>query len=361
MTHSGANAREQGPSPHIDKAGTEASNGKSKYVLAIGSLRVAIPSIAVAREINRLAGSPAKNVVQEPVPSQLISGSDRKYISRHLCWLLNIEGKDSYLLFSRVPGETEMLLAAYSQGGGEGGGRVLVNGLLGPVPTDESSGGFKLPTVVFDEVSPLSMVKMLEQHSASRGGSEIPFEEWAFEQIARQGAGLGRIKNRLKTVLPKASREEGQASSGALARTLERSGSGLQDELLRLISNSGSTDAERALNFVAARYFKLYQLLAARLLMGSRLTSVRVFTPQVSGERKYKEVVFTFSPTAASYDEVAVRVDVTEQFPFVARGLLPFMQTYPDVVDFAKDSRNDARAGKRGSNVRSPSAKGSQA
>jgi hypothetical protein len=97
------------------------------------------------------------------------------------------------------------------------------------------------------------------------------------------------------------------------------------DRILQLTDNAGSSDEHRALNYLAVRYSGIYDKVSEQFGRDFSLTSVDVRPSLLSGTRKILEVVFSFTNRNTDFTEkFFVRVDVTEEFPFLVARLAPY-------------------------------------
>ena len=92
-----------------------------------------------------------------------------------------------------------------------------------------------------------------------------------------------------------------------------------------MADNAGATDEHRATNFLAVRYPAIYALAAERHAQDNTLTAVEVRLSPLSGTRKVVEVIFAYTNRNTDVTEkFFVRVDVTEEFPFLVTKLSPY-------------------------------------
>jgi hypothetical protein len=99
----------------------------------------------------------------------------------------------------------------------------------------------------------------------------------------------------------------------------------LLDRIMQLTDNAGATDDNRALNYLAVRYHRIYEAVAEAFARNESLSAVDVRPSSLSGTRNVVDVIFSF--TNRSTDVVSkqfVRVDVTEEFPFLVTKLSPY-------------------------------------
>jgi PatG C-terminal len=99
----------------------------------------------------------------------------------------------------------------------------------------------------------------------------------------------------------------------------------LFDRIIQIADNTGATDADRAVNYCALRYPAIYARAGESFAADSSLTGLEVRPSPLSGVRKVAEVVFSYTNRATDVTEkFFVRVDVTEEFPFLVTKLSPY-------------------------------------
>jgi hypothetical protein len=97
--------------------------------------------------------------------------------------------------------------------------------------------------------------------------------------------------------------------------------------MLQMADNAGATDEHRALNYLAVRYPALYATAAEQYVADATLTRVEVRPSRLSGVRNIVDVIFSFTNRRTEVTEqVFVRVDVTEAFPFLVTKLMPYYE-----------------------------------
>ncbi len=98
------------------------------------------------------------------------------------------------------------------------------------------------------------------------------------------------------------------------------------DRVVQMTDNAGVTDDHRALNYLAVRYDAIYARTAAAFEENASLSAVEVRPSLVGGGlRNVVEVIVSYTNRATDVvDKFAVRVDVTEEFPFLVSRLSPY-------------------------------------
>lgn len=101
----------------------------------------------------------------------------------------------------------------------------------------------------------------------------------------------------------------------------------LFDRILQITDNAGATDEHRALNYLAVRYPAIYAKAAEEFARDFSLTRVEVRVSPLSGTRRIVEVIFSYTDRNTDFSEkFFVRVDVTEEFPFLVSKLSPYYE-----------------------------------
>jgi hypothetical protein len=99
----------------------------------------------------------------------------------------------------------------------------------------------------------------------------------------------------------------------------------LFDRIMQMADNAGAADEHRALNYLAVRYQAIYTHAAEAFARNASLSAVEVRASPLSGTRKVVNVIFSYTNRNTDVTEkLFVRVDVTDEFPFLATKLSPY-------------------------------------
>jgi hypothetical protein len=99
----------------------------------------------------------------------------------------------------------------------------------------------------------------------------------------------------------------------------------LFERVMQIADNAGSSDEHRALNYLAVRYPQIYAKTADAFTAGQTLTSIESRPSRLSGARNILDVIFSYTDRRTDVTEkFFVRVDVTEEFPFLVTKLSPY-------------------------------------
>ena len=95
--------------------------------------------------------------------------------------------------------------------------------------------------------------------------------------------------------------------------------------VLQVADNSGAADEHRALNYFVVHYPAIYTRTAQAHAHNHSLTAVYVRPSTSSLGRKTVEVIFSYTDRNTDVtDKLFVRLDETEEFPFLVTKLSPY-------------------------------------
>ena len=250
------------------------------YVYAIGRVEPRFPTLSAEKEFVQATGRvDAAGLTDRQALHALLSERQNRYLARQLCWVLTIEGLETYLLTPRDPTDFEMLVEAVRPAPRPADVDIVI-GMRGPIASPEACNEFMIPIVVFDQIYSFDTDALIK---AIPRPERMPAKQ--FEQVADQ----------------------------------------LFNRIMQMADNAGATDEHRALNYLTCRYSRTYETTAERLAENSPLTAVDVRPSRLSGVRRIVDVIFSYTNRQTDVTEKHfVRVDVTEEFPFLVTKLSPF-------------------------------------
>jgi len=247
------------------------------YIYAIGRIEARFPSISVEKEFAQATGrADTKNLTDRQALQAVLSKPENRYLVRQLCFVMTIEGLETYILVPRDPADISLLVEALRPTPQPWDLDVVI-GMKGPIAPPAMCNGLMVPIVVFDQI-------------------------YSFDREA------------LIKAIPKPEKTSAEEFTPAAEE--------LFDRIMQMTDNAGATDGDRALNYLAVRYPAIYANAAEAFGRNSSLTGVHVQHSALSGTRNVVDVIFTYTNRNTDVDEkFAVRVDVTDKFPFLVRKL----------------------------------------
>jgi PatG C-terminal/PatG Domain len=207
---------------------------------------------------------------------------ENRYLVRELCWVLAVDGIDSYVLAPSDPTDILLLAEAIRPSSSSDHIDAAIGRIVNPLPADALCSQVPLPLLAFDQL-----------HS---------FDSKSFAKGIKKADGQEVDESFVVDVL----------------QSLPSLGSGL-----------GLVAEHRALNYVTLRYPMLYHLASKKASEGFSLQAVRFLRSPVAGGRILVDVLFTFISSVDSRAERwSVKVDVTDKYPFLRGALSPHLLTH---------------------------------
>jgi hypothetical protein len=252
------------------------------FVYALGQIQPRFSSLAAEKEFAQVTGrGDAAGLTDREALHAILSDRANRYLMRQLCWVFLIEGLETYLLAPRDPADLELLVEAVRPRPAPADLDVVI-GILGPLAPPEGC-GLVVPIVAFDQL-------------------------YSFDRDALLGA-IPRPDD-----IPQKEDKRFRATAAELL-----------DRILQMADNAGATDEHRALNYLAVRYPAIYARTAAAHSANASLTAVEVRQSPLRGVRIVVDVIFSYTHRQTDVTEkYFVRVDVTEEFPFLVTKLSPY-------------------------------------
>ncbi|WP_369229304.1 hypothetical protein AB5J56_01775 [Streptomyces sp. R21] len=261
-------------------AASGSASDQPTFVYAIGQIDFRFPSLGVEKELAQAVGRvETSGLSDRQTVHSVISQPENRYLARQLCYVLNIQGIDTYLLRPRDPGDVALLVDAVRPDPRPTDLDVVI-GLRGPLAPPSLCNGLTLPVVYFDQLYSFDSTELI---SAIERPEQIPadqFESASYELLSR---------------------------------------------ILSLGDNAGDTDEHRALNYLAVRYQGIYHKTVEAFAANSALSAVEVCDSRLSGARRILDVVLSYTHRHNDVTEkFSVRLDCTEEFPFVVTKLAAY-------------------------------------
>lgn len=256
-----------------------ATETETSFVYALGQIEARFPRMAVEKEFAQATARSATNgQTDRQAFYSVLSQRENRYLARELCWVLTVQGLETYLLRPREHADLDLLIKTIEPQPQPWINAVI--GVRGPIASPDQCNGLMLPIVVFDQI-------------------------YTFDTPS------------LVKAIPKPEKMANEAFEPAAQELFER--------VLMMTDNAGATDEHRALNYLAMRYPAIYGRAAESFANGCSLTSVDTNLSALSSARKIVDVVFSFTHRATDFTEkFYTRVDVSDEYPFLVTKLSPY-------------------------------------
>ena len=281
----GAGGNATSIAPQSGSAGSSYEGGPGgsstgPFVYAIGRVEARFSNLSTEKEFAQATGREhTAGKTDRQTFHAVLSKRENRYLVRQLCWVLSIQGLDTYLLQPRDPADVDVLVEAIRPAPSPNDIDVVI-GVRGPVAPPELCNGLTVPIVAFEQI-------------------------YSFDRDAL----IKAIPTPKKTDAD----QFGQAAEELFTR------------IMQLTDNAGATDEHRALNYLAMRYPAIYATTAEEFSRDFSLTGVDVRRSALSSTRSIVDVIFAYTNRNTDFTEkFFVRCDLTEQFPFLVTKMSPY-------------------------------------
>lgn len=260
------------------------SNGAetANFVFALGTVEPRFPSLGVEKEVAQVTGqTDTAGLTDRQALRAMLSERSNRYLARRMCYVLTIEGIETYILQPHDPADIDLLVEAVRPIPQPTDIDVVI-GVRGPIAPPDLCNGLMVPIVIFDQLYSFDTDSLVKAIPRPEEIAAEKFEPTAMELLTR---------------------------------------------IMQLADNAGSTDEHRAVNYLAVRNPAIYATVADLHGRNFSLTAVEVRPSRLSSTRKIVDVIFAFTNRQTDVAEkYFVRVDVTEEFPFMVTKMSPFYE-----------------------------------
>jgi len=250
------------------------------FVYVLGTVEPRFPSLGVEKEFAQATGRAATNGLTDRAALKVVlSDRQNRYLVREVCWVLTVEGLETYLLRPRDPADFDLLLETL-RARPQATDLDVVIGMRGPLAPPEACNGLMVPLLAFKQIYSFDVENFVK---AIPRPERVPEAE--FTPVAEEVLGA----------------------------------------IMQMADNAGATDQHRALNYLATRYPAIYATTAEAHRRGSALSAIEARPSRLNGVRRILDVVFTYTHRQTDVtDKYFSRVDVTEEFPFLVSKMAPY-------------------------------------
>jgi hypothetical protein len=260
---------------------TCAGETSASFIYALGRIEARFPRLDVEKEFAQAAArTETKGKTDREVYQAVLSQRENRYLARQLCWVLKVQGLETYLLRPRDAADMELLIDSIKGPGDPEPWLSCVIGLRGAIAPPGLCNGLMVPVVHFTQI-------------------------YSFDQPS------------LIRAIPRPAKISAKEYVASSAELFER--------VMQLTDNAGATDDHRALNYCSLRYPEIYIRAVDSHARDYSLVAVDARPSRLSGTRNVVDVIFVYNNRNTDFTEkFFVRVDVTEEFPFLVTKLQPY-------------------------------------
>jgi PatG Domain len=174
-----------------------------------GRIESRYPRVSIEKELAQAVGkAETHGLADSEATHKVLALPENRYIVRQLCWVLTIEGLDTYLLEPRDPADLSLLIEAVRPRPRATDVDVVI-GVKGPVAPSTHCNGLMIPIVMFDQIYSFDVDSLIASLPRPADVDHDRFKSTSEEVFNRT---------------------------------------------IQIADNTGNTDGHRALNYLAVRY-----------------------------------------------------------------------------------------------------------
>jgi hypothetical protein len=227
--------------------GSFGSMSAPSYVYAIGRIVPRFAQLSVEKEFAQATGrAETRDLTDREALHRVLSEPQNRYLARQLCWVMSVEGLETYILVPRDPVDLHLLVESLRPTPRPTDIDVVI-GIKGPITPPTLCNGLMVPLILFDQIYSFDVDSLLGSLQRPEGVEAPRFREMAEEVFNR---------------------------------------------VTQIADNAGAADAHRALNYLVVRYPAIYARAAEQFGRDFSLTSVDVRPSALSGARKIVALFF---------------------------------------------------------------------
>ena len=259
---------------------TPSTNQGPTFIYALGKIETRFPSIGIEKEFLQATGRTETSGLSDgQTYHHVLSKPENRYLTRQLCWVFSVEGIETYILVPRHATDYEMLTETVRPRSRPGDVDIVIGRCIG-MARPEVCNGLVVPVVEFSQLYSFDIDSLIREIPRPENVQAENFETVAEELFLR---------------------------------------------ISHVADNAGFLDEHRALNYLAVRYPAIYAATAAAHGRNEALFEVQVRPSRLGGTRRIVDVVFAYVHRQTDVRErYFVRVDVTEEFPFLVSPMSPY-------------------------------------
>lgn len=253
------------------------------YVYVLGRIEPRFPRLSVEKEFAQATGrSDTAGLTDRQALHRILTQRENRYLARQLCWVMTIEGLEAYLIVPNDPADSDLLIEAVRPAPRATDVDIVI-GSKGPIASPTFCNGLTVPIVTFDQMYSFDIDTLIQS---------IPRPETMsaedFAPVAEEVLGL----------------------------------------IMLMADNLGATNEHRALNYLAVRYPGIYALAAKQHSQAASLSETEVRPSLIGSARQVVDVIFSYAHRQTDVvEKYFVRVDVTDEFPFLVTKLSPYFDS----------------------------------
>src|SRR5262249_47552239 len=159
-----------------------------------GRVEPRFPYLSVEKEFAQATGrADTKGLTDRQALQSVLSRSENRYLARQLCWVMTIEGLETYLLVPRDPADISLLIEALRPTPTPSDVDVVL-GMKGPMAQPDMCNGLIVPIVAFEQLYSFdrdTLIKAIPRPEKTNAKEFTPAAEELFDRIMQMTDNAG--------------------------------------------------------------------------------------------------------------------------------------------------------------------------
>src|SRR5271157_6166903 len=132
------------------------------WVYALGNIEARFPTISVEKEFAQATGRDnTSGLTDRQALHTVLSKPENRYLVRQCCFVMTVEGLETYILTPRDPADLNLLVEAVRPNPSPLDLDVVI-GMKGPIAPPQMCNGLMVPIVVFDQIYSFDRQTLME-------------------------------------------------------------------------------------------------------------------------------------------------------------------------------------------------------
>src|SRR5215471_21453799 len=157
-----------------------------RHVYVVGHIEARSPSPSVEKEFAQATGrADTAGLTDRQAVQKVLSQRQNRYLARQLCWVLTIEGLETYILVPRDPADLDLLVEALRPTPSPMDLDCVI-GVRGAIAPPQMCNGLMVPVVVFDQIYSFdrdALIKAIPRPNGVVAEKFAPAAEQLFDRI----------------------------------------------------------------------------------------------------------------------------------------------------------------------------------
>src|SRR5262245_27350951 len=176
------------PARPTEPVALDGAMASPSYVYALGRIEPRFPNLSVEKEMAQATGrAETMGLTDRQALHGVLSERQNRYLVRNLCWVLTIEGLETYILRPHDPLDWDLLVEGIRPRPRPGDIDAVI-GLRGAIAPPDLCNGLSVPIVLFSQIYSFDADSLIKSIPRPQGMTEkqfTPAAEELFDRISQ--------------------------------------------------------------------------------------------------------------------------------------------------------------------------------